>query len=204
MKRLMYIILSMFLLILYSVSATQYARPDQDLNLTASTWQNFPYFSKIDEVIQDNTDHIGSALNGGSLNVSLSSISDPQLSSGHTMRIAIRKFPTGLIAQTIDFSGSLFQGYSKIASMSEADIDTTYHIVTYTLTSGEADSITDYSNLTMQFKFTGDILIPERRGNVSWFEFETPDAPIINRALFIRGENKMTIRGDGRLRIRKS
>ena len=69
----------------------------------------------------------------------------------------------------------LYQGTTLIATMLTAyNISrTTWEDVTYTLSAGEADSITDYSAL--ELRFNANVLGGGETIQVSWAEIEVPD-----------------------------
>ena len=209
-KRLMYIIPYMFLLSLYSVSAIQTARPDQDVNV--NSWTVTPLWSKIDETVAVDTtgDRINSTLfaDNGATNISLSSVTDPLSSPGHVMRVRYRR--AGLAGGGGGCGGAglllgirLFQGTTKIVNATYPNVPCTFAYANYTLTAAEADSITDYSNLTVMFY--GKIMnstLPRRKLQVSWAEMEVP-APLPSRiSLFSITKNSLfAIRKNSILRI---
>jgi hypothetical protein len=117
----------------------------------------------IDETTADDADYIKSELapvNSGTRLGPLklrdgTSLGDPISSTGHIIKWRIGKDSSS--APQIDMTVKLYQGGGTtlgagtlIATYSRTNVDT---LTTYqeTLTSGEADSITDYSNLYLEF-----------------------------------------------------
>jgi hypothetical protein len=82
----------------------------------------------------------------------LSTIEDPQSSSGHVLRVRRAKDAAG--GSQIDLTHELRQGYvsevsqgTLIKQVAETNITNTFSTTATTLSSGEADAITDYSSL---------------------------------------------------------
>jgi len=145
----------------------QFERPDSDV--AAGAWTTTPLWSKLDETAYDEVDYI--QLNNSASStceIGLSNVTDPALSTGHTIRLRVKKTGTG----TISLNVFLFQGATQKATFT-ATLTTSYADQTYTLTAGEADSITDYTDLRL--KFTGVCGASGRYVFVAWAEFEVPD-----------------------------
>jgi hypothetical protein len=151
----------------------QYARPDSDIsksNVSYSTGTDA--YALVDETSYSDTDYFYYA--GSSTmtcEMGLSSVDDPESSSGHVLRIRISKSSTFGSTPSV----ALKEGSTTIRSstLGEPSSATTYEI---TLTTEEADSITDYGNLSVLVTFPGYIIPPTTR--CYWIEFEVPDAPI--------------------------
>lgn len=147
----------------------QFARPDSDL--VTGGW-GAPVYSKVNEVTPDATYAIGPNKSDGTCELSLSSVIDPASSGGHVLRCRayiVGTFPTG-----INLYFQLLQGTTLIKQWTPT-LTTSGADYTYTLTSGEADSITNYADLRV--KFVQDYITGSTgRGYVSWFELEVPDA----------------------------
>ena len=87
----------------------------------------------------------------------LSNIEDPVSQTGHIMRW--RRYKSAAGGGQIDLTVNLRQGYvsegtpgTSITSQDDSDISETVATATpYTLSSGEADSITDYTDLQIRF-----------------------------------------------------
>ena len=148
---------------------TQFSRPVSDVQLGG--WSN-PSWSVIDEGISAFDGVLASSPNksDGILICSLSSVTDPEVGTGHSL--AVRGYVASNGVSTINIAlksaGSTIKTWTPAWTTSIAD----YSIA---LTSGEADSISDYSTLTVEIHFdytsggTG-------RGFIDAFELLVPDA----------------------------
>lgn len=143
---------------------TQYARPSSDVS--AGSWTTSPLYAKIDEVTPSDVDFIQCSNANSTCEIALSSITDPSSSSSHTIKVRARK------AGNATLTVYLFDGTTQIASWSPS-ITTSFAEYTYTLTSGEADNIGDYTDLRLKFQCA--YVIAGGTG-VSWADFEVPDA----------------------------
>ena len=130
-------------------------RPDGDI--TINSWTNeleqiTNLYQSIDEVIPDDNDYIASPYSPSSeiYECSLENISDPQSSTGHTIKYRYKKVGSATINLTI----RLMQGAIEIASWNHNNILTSIVQAEQTLTSGEADSITNYNDLRLRFEAT--------------------------------------------------
>jgi hypothetical protein len=110
----------------------------------------------IDEATASDADYIHSEdmPSASGTRVKLATGDDPLSSTGHDIHWRIRKIGTA----TIDMTVKLYQGGGDslgagtlIASFDRTDVSTTFTEFTETLSSGEADSITDYSDLYLEF-----------------------------------------------------
>lgn len=115
-------------------------------------------YQSIDEASASDADYIQSEIGPSSSPcvVQLTSLSDPSVSTGHTLNYRYAKSP-GATAQ-IDLTVELRQGYTNegspgtlIATHTYTNISTTVTAASETLTAGEADSITDYTDLYLRF-----------------------------------------------------
>jgi len=115
--------------------------------------------------VANNTDPIRSTL---------SNVSDPSSSTGHILRSRGRK--NAAAGKQYDHTQTLFQSSTTIAASTLVNITEVFTTITYTLTSGEADSITDYTLLEVSYFSTpvggGSARVP----HCSAQEFECPDA----------------------------
>ena len=132
---------------------TQFANPSSDV--TTNDWTNelggtTNLYQSIDEPEADDNDYISSPIievGGNSYyETQLGPLSDPLGNTGHVVRYRIGKASGGA---TLNATISLRQGATEVASWSHTVTST----VTYnqTLTSGQADSITDYGDLRLRF-----------------------------------------------------
>lgn len=159
------------------VSAAQFGRPSNDVS--NNSWSAAPLWEKLDETTTDNeTTQISSRTNpasGDFFEVALSSLSDPQSSTGHVLRYRLLKTQAKSIQATV----YLYQGSSLIATTPVQSPGSAYTTYSYTLTGAEANSITNYSDLRVR-------LVPSTSGGgkpgelfATWIEFEVPDAPAL-------------------------
>ena len=187
-KILVFILISTWLFMgwpfrIKEVKALQYARPSLDVSAGGSSgWYESAgstqtnIYTAIDEVTYSDTDYIYSSANQLSTSeIQLSSITDPETSSGHTIRVrALRTITNKNYTLTVN----LMEGATQRATYSIVNPTTGFLEYSYPLSAAEADSITDYSNLRLQFNVTvaaggGGIM------QVSWASFEVPDAPAV-------------------------
>lgn len=124
--------------------AVQYGRPDGDIS--TSTWTTTPLWDKLDETSSDGA----------------------TTSTDHVVRYAINSNKS-----TCSGTAYLIQGTTTIASKTISSWPTTYTTDSFTLTSGEADSITNYTDL--RFRLNANCTAG---GNTqaSWVELEVPSA----------------------------
>lgn len=149
----------------------QYLRPNADI--ATNGWVSTPLYTEIDEASYSD----GDSIQNNSISyceVSLSSASDPVSSSAHYVRYRIGRSRTD---RTLTLVVRLMEGSTQIAAWTHIDPAASFVGFTQTLTSGEADSITDYSNLRLRFDITA-IQNSQVQGQVSWAEMEVPDAGV--------------------------
>lgn len=110
-------------------------------------------FQSIDETTASDTDWVESESNPSSsqYEVGLPNITDPNSSTGHVVRYRYRK---DFDSSTINLVVRLKQGTTTIASSTHNGITTTVTAGSFTLTGGEADNITNYNDLRIQFEAT--------------------------------------------------
>ncbi len=154
----------------------QFARPVS--TVSAGLWepQGGPssLWECLDEVSPSDTDYI-EALNGENTTCELgiTSLSDPGGSStGADYHLRVRMQGTG--------SGgpeririALFEGATQRATSGSFTSRASWTTQTYTLTAGEADSISDFTDL--RIKLTSSNLAATEDMWASWAEFEIPD-----------------------------
>lgn len=159
----------------------QFARPDSDVvdggwknTITASAVDNY---AAIDEATASDADYCYSANNpvNDELEVGLSNVTDPASSTGHVVRYRIGK--EGNTNKVVDFTVRLRQGATEIAVWTHTNIAIGPTQFAQTLTSTQADSISDYTDLRLEFiaNFVSGGGSPVR-GTVTWAEFEVPSA----------------------------
>lgn len=141
------------------VGEAQFLRPDSDISI--ENWDdpngndNNLMWDDIDEATRDDTDYVTSGnINNGepseALQVGLTDATDPQSSTDHLVKYAYRGIGPGSVNLTVQ----LMQGALEIASWTHLAIGTTFTQANQTLSTAEADSITDYNDL--RFIFTGN------------------------------------------------
>ncbi|UCG49365.1 MAG: hypothetical protein JSU94_06190 [Phycisphaerales bacterium] len=154
--------------------AAQYARPDGTVSATGWTASGTPaHHEATDEVTpNDDTDYVLAADGvAATAELSLTDVTDPQVSSGHIIRFRMMSSGTKG-AERCDFI--LFQGAAEIASLTNQASRDVYTTFEATLTGAEADAITDYSDL--RFVISTSTVDTGEQLRVTWMEFEVPDA----------------------------
>lgn len=144
---------------------TQYARPTSDVSNTG--WGTAPLWSKVDEAVADDADLISASSSGNVCEVGMGSVTDPNGNTGH--KITIRRRSGGGHSCTI----ALVQGTTVIASFTDTTAGGTFTDTNYTLSSSEADAITNYADLRLRFTLGASV-----NYRISQAFFETPDAAI--------------------------
>lgn len=191
------------------LSAAQFARPASDV--AAGSYTPTPLWQQLDEAIADDdltavdsSNNPGEA-DGTGFEILLSALTDPQSSTGHTLRLRGRRNGGG---RTITINFRLYQGATPItAAQSFSDGADTYTTKTYTLLAAEADAITDYSNLRVRVWSTTAGGGPASKARVTWIELEAPDAPppaARNRAVIISRRHPLPLSFRTRLSRAKS
>lgn len=125
-----------------SGAVVQLLRPDGDISSGAwlpSTGSDL--YAMLDETTADDGDYIYTT-SASTAEVSLTNAGDPAVSTGHIIRY--RAKGTGTLTV------KLMQGTTTIATHVPT-LTTSFQTFTFTLSGAEADSITDYSNLRLQF-----------------------------------------------------
>lgn len=136
----------------------QYGRPSADTNNPGSYTDqgggSVDIYTTIDEVTPSDADYIRSPVAPSSAVyvTKLSTLEDPQSSSGHSMRTRYAKDAAG--GATINLTAQLRQGYvdegtpgTLIKERVFNDISESFTTDDYTLSGAEADAITDYTDL---------------------------------------------------------
>ena len=152
----------------------QKLRPDSDVSNTGGWSASFginPLYSEIDETSASDSDEISCPVTTGTAacEVGLSNAIDPNLSTGHILRIR-----ANYSVQSHDLKVTLKESGTPRATTTISLNNVSPTNYTYTLSSGEANSITNYSNLTVEFEKQSSG--SAARSFVTWFEFEIPDA----------------------------
>ncbi len=161
----------------------QFIRPISDITKTAA-WTGS--YTDIDEVSASDSDFIWTEdRTAGTYECGLTTgAGDPLSAIDHTIRIRHSKCDGGVPnnndgnAQT--FSAYLYEGTTLIATLASDVSCGLWADLSYTLTSGEANNITDYDNLRIRIEVPTGPGGPgaNRRGcAISWAEMEFPVAP---------------------------
>ena len=131
---------------------TQYARPDADVSNDGS-WQNASagseLYSSIDESSTDDTDYVTAQPSGGAETfvVTLSNVSDPSSAADHKVYYRASDDSGGDAELVI----TLKQGSTSIASSTNSSISASITAYNFTLSSTEANNISDYDDLKLSF-----------------------------------------------------
>lgn len=123
----------------------QFARPTADA--VTGTWVSSlggSLAAAIDEVTADDADYISTTY-GSVCEVALGSLADPGVSSGHKVRYRIAADAGAIVVR-------LRQGTTTIASWTHSPAPTSLTTYEQTLSGAEADSITSYAALKLQFE----------------------------------------------------
>ncbi len=135
-------------IIVISGGKFQTAVPIQDID--PGDWIFTPLYEKIDEDVPDNSDYISSAHSpiNSVCEVKLSSGLDPGTSEGHSVNYRYNKTDPNSV---INLEIQLRQGVVIIANWTHLNVNATWVEAQQVLTSVQADSITDYSDLRLRF-----------------------------------------------------
>lgn len=109
-------------------------------------------YTTIDETAASDADYIKTPAPPGTneFETLLSSVTDPVSSTGHIMRWRRRKQPaTGSAA--INLTVRLLQGTTQIVTQADNTIPGTFTDASYTLSAAEADAITNYGDIRLEF-----------------------------------------------------
>lgn len=165
-----------------SSGSPQFARPDEDV--LKGGWTDVAggdgdgaLYDEVDESTRNDADFARSATltilgQTDTWVMGLTSVEDPQTSSNHIVRYVYKKDGG---AVNVRLTVRLLEGGTQIASWTHTNIGTSSTLATQTLSAGEANSITNYSNLRLEFTadYLGGIL-PGSAADVSWVEFQVP------------------------------
>jgi len=133
-------------------SVGQIALADGDIS--AGTWTTTPLWSKVNEAVADQVAVIQSAAApvNDTCELSLTDLTDPVSSINHKLRVTRKKDISS--GNQIDMRYRILQGTTEIASWTDDTniSDAAYSTVERTLTGGQADAITDYTNLRVEIR----------------------------------------------------
>jgi len=155
---------------------TQYARPDADVSNDGS-WANASagseLYSSIDESSTNDSDYVTTMPSSGAETfvVTLSNVSDPSSAADHKVyyRASDDSDGNGRITATLK------QGSTSIASSTNNSISSSVTAYNFTLSSTEANNISDYSDLKLSLAGDDpDSMSLNIKITQAWFE--CPDA----------------------------
>lgn len=141
----------------------QFGRPGADTligNYTDEVGGTTNIYTGIDETSPEDTEYIKSpsAPSDEPYVTQLTTLEDPASSSDHVVRYRYRKSASG--GSQIDLVVQIREGYTNegspgtlIATHSYSDISDSWVTSAETLSGGEADTITDYTDLYLRFVF---------------------------------------------------
>lgn len=172
----------------FKTDTAQFSRPSSDVS--TGGWQPTPLYENINSVSRDDDSFIYSHNNidPDRAEIQLSDVDNPGVNTGHVLRYTFRKDSTGGV--NIDFRIRLLDGETEIFSETHSDIEASFILEERVLTTAEADSINNYDNLRIEVSREGDPGGgPNRRSaQVSWVEFELPEAPEIDPPTVTTGQ----------------
>ena len=150
----------------------QIARPDADITDGAWTAEGGPtdLFDCLDEVTPSDTDFIEDAANNTTCELGLTTLTDPAVATGHILRCRMKGEGSGGPERV---QIALFEGATQRAISGNFTNRGSFADKSYTLTTGEADSITAYTDL--RIKLISSNLGGGETMQVSHAEFEVPD-----------------------------
>lgn len=151
--------------------AVQYARPDDTNSAGSWTYSGASSLHEaVDETSPDDADYM-SATSDTTAELSLSSITDPVVHTGHVIRFRVLSIGGGAKERC---QVQLHDGASPIASSAAEQSRDVYGTFTYTLLEAEATNISSYANLSV--RIVSSSVGGGEEVRVSWVEFEVPDA----------------------------
>jgi len=157
---------------------TQYARPESDIS-NAGSWSpstGSDLFAVIDEASTDDSDYV--TVDGGTMaavkmfEVALGSITDPASSDDH--KFVVRASDAAGVG-VVDMTFVLKQGSTIIANSSQTSTTSSAANYTTILSAGEADNITDYSDLRIHVSGVDNMGMSTTM-TIFQAYFEAPDA----------------------------
>ena len=158
----------------------EFQRPDGDQ--TVNNWVTAPLWSKINQAIPDDAALVQSENDPSNdiMEVTLESLTDPAVSTGHIVRYRLAKGETGGGQPgTINAIVGLYQATTLIASQTESGLSTGFATFSFTLSAGETDNISDYGDLRVRVDADKSAGARTSWLEVSGIEFETPSAAAV-------------------------
>lgn len=155
----------------------QYARPESVIANPGSSWgvsgaATIP--EAIDETSPSDSDYIYTPDEAANLIVEFSDVTDPQSSSGHTVRVRWRSLRDSTPPEKGTMA--LYCSTTPIRVLAtDETLPTSWTTETYDLTTTEADNITDYGALRLHAY--ANTLGSNEEMQISWAEIEVPNVP---------------------------
>lgn len=116
-------------------------------------------YQAIDEDAASDSDYVQVGTTGLIYEAALESITDPASSTGHILHTRYKK---DTAADVVSIKAELMQGSTVLVTRNFSGISTSFTTDDYTLSSGEADSITDYGNLRDRLTPTIAVAAPSK------------------------------------------
>jgi len=132
-------------------------------------------FSNINETTPDDSDFVGShaipmeGTTTATAEYGLDDLTDPTSSVGHVMRYRYKKDFSGGV--TIALRVRLMDGSTARATRTHSNIAASWKQRESVLTAAEANAISDYTDLRLEFRFIATGTGSTRKGRISWTEF---------------------------------
>ena len=165
---------------LHPAFALQYERPD---GVASGDWASGSY-TEIDESVRNDADYTKSSRLAKSqtdvVTFTISDVTDPNVSTGHIIRYTYKEDALGSNSPSLIIR--LLQGTTQITSWTQSSpLPSSFTLSTRTLTTAQANAITNYTNLRLEFTASCSASCSNTVANtdsvsVSWAEFEVPNA----------------------------
>lgn len=173
---------------------TQYARPDADS--VAGNWVNESgsgsnLYQSIDESTPSDSDYCISTDSFGStdtMRVELSGVTDPTSASDHKVVYRAKGTDPSGFYGIPTLTVTLKQGSTTIATATNSSLSGSFTEYTITLSSAEANNITDYTDLLLEFQRGTNFAGGSETTSVSYAAFECPDAAVTDNTEFRVGD----------------
>lgn len=150
----------------------QLSRPTADISVGG--WTTTPLYQKLDEATPDDSDFVTSPTGTSpEFEVGLTNVVDPLSNTDHIIKF--RAFASDGGGAKEKANAVLLEGANEIAETGLQNLDRSqFTQFEYTLSSAEADDITDYTNLSIRIETSKS---NSEEIQVSWIEFEVPSQP---------------------------
>ena len=118
---------------------------------SAGAWVQTPLWQKVDETIPDSSDYI-TGINTAVSELTLADLSDPNTNVGHVVRYAYRRQDAASATLLVE----LLQGAATVIASKTETVSSgaTFVESSLALSTGQADSITDYTDLRIRLTAT--------------------------------------------------